>query len=575
MEDKKFLRLLRKAVKQDRRAFVEVCRQKSRVILYLCKGYMASQQDAEDAAQEVFLQMQLHIAELREPEAFNAWLNRLVFYTCNNMRRTMKHRTLPLDDFAEDFLADTLESFPQVMLEEDDKKRFLTQIIEDLPEKYRMCVYLHYYEDLSYAEIAGVLDTTPDAVNGYLRRARKLLKSEIEEEMSPKVYAAAPMVALGSGLKQLLGQAIAAEVPQALALKCLAQSGVMAGGAAILHLASAKVVAVALAGIATAAGVAVAVGLTPPPAGTVQPPVAVSAPAGAPSQSLLVPSQPTSGLVPDPQPAQKPGGEGDDDREEAPPQSPPGAGGPQAPSGGESTPEPGSVAPPGSVPTSSQPAPVLAPVSAEVTGAVKLVDTKQNEVALPAGLLTGTRVTLSTAEGVALAQAEVDRQGQFSFGVLEGLSPGSRLRASLHLPQDASFAPGGATPGGVRDIEVQTEGAHTLAFHIQDTLAPVCAIQLKSGDCTCGHVNPGQITLQAKDALPTQVAWQVFAANGKTALASGKGSLSAADMKNLKESLPEGLYTLQATARDAGGNQSQAAAEFRLVEGPVEPNQYD
>lgn len=51
-----------------------------------------------------------------------------------------------------------------------------------LPEKYRMVIHLHYYEDYSVREIAGILRLTEANVKVRLSRGRKLLKEILKEE---------------------------------------------------------------------------------------------------------------------------------------------------------------------------------------------------------------------------------------------------------------------------------------------------------------------------------------------------------------------------------------------------------
>ena len=51
-----------------------------------------------------------------------------------------------------------------------------------LPEKYKTCVYLHYYEGYKTAEIAAMTDTPASTVRSYLSEARALLRSMLGKE---------------------------------------------------------------------------------------------------------------------------------------------------------------------------------------------------------------------------------------------------------------------------------------------------------------------------------------------------------------------------------------------------------
>lgn len=234
MKDKELLALVKKASKQDRDAFNELCNIKAREIIYLCTCEMQNHHDGEDAAQEVFIRMQRGISALKAPEAFNVWLNRLVHSTCLNMKRdSMKRKnTIPIDAFDDSFLQDDSQfALPQEFMEDAEKRGLVAEVIEGLPEKYRTCVLLHYYQSLSYAQIAEVLDISVDAVNNNMRMARKHMKRELEERLDKPsaAWAALPVVASGPILTASLQEAAVVAISPTAIANCLAAAGVGAG----------------------------------------------------------------------------------------------------------------------------------------------------------------------------------------------------------------------------------------------------------------------------------------------------------------------------------------------------------
>ncbi|MDL2294721.1 RNA polymerase sigma factor, partial [Ruminococcaceae bacterium OttesenSCG-928-D13] len=234
MKDKKLLELVRKASKQNKDAFNELCNLKAREVIYLCVVEMGNQHDGEDAAQEVFIRMQKSISSLQAPEAFNVWLNRLVHNTCVNMKRdTMKHKSsIPFETFEDaEWQDDSLFSLPQAFMEDAEKRALVAEAVEALPEKYRRCVVLHYYQSLNYEQVAEVLGITTDAVNNNLRMARKYLKIELEERMRdpmPAAWAALPLVASGPVLALSLQESAVASISSEMIAGCLAAAGVPA-----------------------------------------------------------------------------------------------------------------------------------------------------------------------------------------------------------------------------------------------------------------------------------------------------------------------------------------------------------
>lgn len=127
--------------------------------------YTRSREDAEDVCQTVFL-------KLMEQKSFQSgkekqWLLRVTANECRNLLRSHWWKTtVPLDE--------TLSVEPPEVNE-------TLQAVLSLEPKYRVVVYLHYYEMLSTQEIASLLHITRSAVTTRLSRARAVLKSKLEE----------------------------------------------------------------------------------------------------------------------------------------------------------------------------------------------------------------------------------------------------------------------------------------------------------------------------------------------------------------------------------------------------------
>ena len=127
--------------------------------------YTRSREDAEDVCQTVFL-------KLMEQKSFRSgkekqWFLRVTANECRNLLRSHWWKTaVPLDE--------TISVDPPEVNE-------TLQAVLSLEPKYRVVVYLHYYETLSTQEIASLLHITRSAVTTRLSRARALLKSKLEE----------------------------------------------------------------------------------------------------------------------------------------------------------------------------------------------------------------------------------------------------------------------------------------------------------------------------------------------------------------------------------------------------------
>lgn len=244
---------LKRAMRGDKQAFAKLCEQQGPFILYHCIKQMGNQQDGEDAAQEVFIQMQKSISSLKSPEAYIVWVRKIIVHTCNKLRRGSKGAAglLPIDDYLDQLSESNVNYIPEEYVTNCDKNASLLAIIDDLPEKIRTCIYYFYLDHLKISEIAEVLEVSEDVVKQRLKRGRDKIRESLVADY-PGIraeYSAVPMVALS----RLFYEEMAVLAPKAAVLCCMESAGVAIGGLAQAAGVSAAVkmtlVSVAAAGI--------------------------------------------------------------------------------------------------------------------------------------------------------------------------------------------------------------------------------------------------------------------------------------------------------------------------------------
>lgn len=183
MEDKRLLRLVKKARFGNKEAFGELIKEKSRKILFIATNLMGNSSDGEDAAQEAVITLAQKIGTLKKAELFDAWMYRIIFNVCMDEKRKKARK---LDDSAEMDVAmatvaeKSTEVLPEEKLEQTASKEAIMAALNELPERYRMCILLYYYEDMSYAEIAEVLQVSEQVVANTLNRAKEKLRTNYE-----------------------------------------------------------------------------------------------------------------------------------------------------------------------------------------------------------------------------------------------------------------------------------------------------------------------------------------------------------------------------------------------------------
>ncbi|HWG13672.1 MAG TPA: RNA polymerase sigma factor [Streptosporangiaceae bacterium] len=161
----------------DTHAFEALVRRYQRSIYRLAVRMLGDTGEAEDITQEVFVTAWRRLPEVQEDRAIRAWLYRIATNRCLNILRSRKP-TAPLYD--EVIPAASPAASPEARAESRQRLIALRAALDRLTAEQRACWLLREVEELSYAEIAGILHTTPQAVRGRLARAR----AELGEAMT-------------------------------------------------------------------------------------------------------------------------------------------------------------------------------------------------------------------------------------------------------------------------------------------------------------------------------------------------------------------------------------------------------
>lgn len=223
MENKEMEKLVVGAINGDRDSFDEIVKLKTESIIFSSLSILRQYQDAQDAAQEVVLKMYKNIRKLKDPTAFNAWLQRIIINQCYYMQKSKarKKETMNMDGEFNEIHEEDREFLPQGYAENKEQSLFIRDIIKNLPEQKRMVVTMYYYEELSYKEIAYALDISINTVASDLKRSREIIKTEIEK-VSPFDPAEVNRFAAIPVLSQILTEQAYEEIPRTAVKEMLA-----------------------------------------------------------------------------------------------------------------------------------------------------------------------------------------------------------------------------------------------------------------------------------------------------------------------------------------------------------------
>jgi RNA polymerase sigma-70 factor (ECF subfamily) len=140
---------------------------------------------AEDLAQEVFLRVYRARAQYSPSAKFTTWMFRIATNLALNSVRDNRYARLavpldaPPDEDSAPMELPTREMRIDEHMIERDRAEFIRRTIQALPEKQRVAVLLHKYEEMDYAEIAKILECSESALKSLLFRAYETLRVQL------------------------------------------------------------------------------------------------------------------------------------------------------------------------------------------------------------------------------------------------------------------------------------------------------------------------------------------------------------------------------------------------------------
>ncbi len=163
----------------NKASFSELVKKYQKSVLRIALRLVRDLETAEDVVQESFLKayQKLHLFEGRA--AFKSWLFQITVNTAKNKLRGKRNDTVDIENVH-------LAVAPQgtTGLESTDVRAVLNEAIDNLPEKQKTALILRIYEDLSFKEVAEIMQCPYDTAKANYRHALLKLKNKIND---PKI----------------------------------------------------------------------------------------------------------------------------------------------------------------------------------------------------------------------------------------------------------------------------------------------------------------------------------------------------------------------------------------------------
>lgn len=184
MNERELIDLLKK---KDRRAFKEIVATCQDLVYNSAIGFLQNAEDAEDVAQEVFIQVFESISSFKEESKLSTWIYRITVSKCLDHLRKKKRKkrfafVQSLYGKNDNLVIDPPDFFhPGIKIENKENATFLFKAMDKLPENQKAAFVLNKIENLSYREIGEIMNSSESAVDSLLQRAKRNLQITLKE----------------------------------------------------------------------------------------------------------------------------------------------------------------------------------------------------------------------------------------------------------------------------------------------------------------------------------------------------------------------------------------------------------
>lgn len=179
--------IIQKLQKGNEQAFRELVENYKKMVVNTCFGMVHNTEDAEDIAQEVFIEVFRSINNFRADSKLSTWLYRMAVNRSLNFIRDHKRNkwfqsfedSVRSKNALHENLINRNTDHPEYILENTQRATLLHEAIDSLAENQKIAFTLSKYEELSYQEISKVMDVSVSSVESLLHRAKKNLQKKL------------------------------------------------------------------------------------------------------------------------------------------------------------------------------------------------------------------------------------------------------------------------------------------------------------------------------------------------------------------------------------------------------------
>lgn len=147
------------------------------------RKFLARQEDIQDIVQDVFVSTYQNMQSFDTSQKFSPWIYRIAHNAFVNGLRRKERAPLISIDFDTLVSHAIYEDPAESEREQKDMRILIDKGLQNLSPKYREVLVLHYFEEMSYKDMADVLQVPKGTIGVRLKRAKEALKAALSEQL--------------------------------------------------------------------------------------------------------------------------------------------------------------------------------------------------------------------------------------------------------------------------------------------------------------------------------------------------------------------------------------------------------
>ena len=175
--------LIKESIKGDEKAFADIVNNYKNYIFAIILNFIKDYGEAENVAQEVFFQIYTSLPNYNN-ENFKAWIGKIAANKSIDWirKKKAKYREEAVGSTVDLIDGTMIDNNPETFIVQKERKEALSNVLNDMPEIYRVVIEKFYFHDKSYGVIAEEENVPIKTIASRLYRAKIILKEKWREE---------------------------------------------------------------------------------------------------------------------------------------------------------------------------------------------------------------------------------------------------------------------------------------------------------------------------------------------------------------------------------------------------------